>query len=244
MVKNIVNFVNRNRYKIAIFALMAAASAICTLLVVARIAYSDTSRFKGLLWNLFLAWIPFLLAYFAYALSWKKWMLTLLLPITAFIWLIFFPNAPYILTDLQYLAKQVSSAPLWYDVIVMVWFAWTGLLLGIVSLYLMHDIVQRTFGRRLGWLFVFSASILSSFGVYLGRFVRFNSWDILNDPKEIVVTILGLAIDPSLRLVAFTILFSVFYLFVYLTLYSFAHLVKEPAETGNSRRTGSNEPRG
>jgi len=92
---------------------------------------------------------------------------------------------------------------------------------------LMHDVVQRTLGRWVGWAFVFIVSGMSSFGVYLGRFVRFNSWDLLNDPKEIAVTILGLAIDPSRRLVAFTILFAVFYLFVYLTLYSFGHLLQE-----------------
>jgi uncharacterized membrane protein len=91
----------------------------------------------------------------------------------------------------------------------------------------MHDIVHRTFGRWLGWAFIFIVSGLSSFGVYLGRFVRFNSWDLLNDPTEIVVTVLGLAIDPSKRLVAFTALFAIFYLFVYLTLYSFAHLLQE-----------------
>ncbi|MCE9647672.1 MAG: DUF1361 domain-containing protein [Chloroflexi bacterium] len=217
----------RNRYKIAIFFLMASASAVCVLLVAARIAYSDSGRYTTLVWNLFLAWIPFILAYFAYAFSWKKWQLYLVLPASAFLWLIFFPNAPYILTDLQHLARETSSAPIWYDVIVMVWFSWTGLLLGLVSLYLMHDIVQRTFGRLTGWAFVFIVSGLSSFGVYLGRFVRFNSWDILNDPKEIVVTILGLAVDPSKRLVAFTALFSIFYIFVYLTLYSFAHLLQE-----------------
>jgi uncharacterized membrane protein len=230
MLEKTIIFIDRNRYKIAIFALMAFASTISILLVAARIAYSDTVRYTNLVWNLFLAWIPFVLAYLAYIFSWKKWLLYLVLPITAFLWLIFFPNAPYILTDLQHLAMGTSSAPLWYDVIVMVWFTWTGLLLGLVSLYLMHDIIQRTFGRPLGWAFVFLVSGLSSFGVYLGRFGRFNSWDILNDPKEIVVTILGLAIDPSMRLMAFTILFAVFYLFVYLTLYSFAHLVKENPE--------------
>ncbi len=209
---------------------MAAASAICVLLIAVRIAFSDTSRYTGLVWNLFLAWIPFVLSYVAYVFSWKKWQLYLVLPISAFLWLIFFPNAPYILTDLQHLAKETSSAPIWYDVIVMVWFSWTGLLLGLVSMYLMHDIIQRTFGRWIGWAFVFIVSGLSSFGVYLGRFIRFNSWDFLNDPKEIVVTILGLAIDPTKRLVAFTVLFSVFYLFVYLTLYSFAHLVQERNE--------------
>lgn len=229
MINKIKNIVQRNRYKIAIFGLMTSASMVCVILVAARIAYSDSGRYAGLVWNLFLAWIPFVLAYFAYALSWKKPLLYFVLPTTAFLWLIFFPNAPYILTDLQHLARESSSAPLWYDVIVMVWFSWTGLLLGLVSLYLMHDIVHRTFGRWLGWAFVFLVSGLSSFGVYLGRFVRFNSWDLLNDPKEIVVMILGLAVDPSKRLVAFTILFAVFYLFVYLTLYSFAHLLQEQA---------------
>lgn len=230
MINTIKNFIHRNRYKIAIFALMAFASTICVFLVAARIAFSDSERYTSLVKNLFLAWIPFVLAYLAYTLSWKRWHLYFVLPITAFLWLIFFPNAPYILTDLQHLAKETTDAPLWYDVIVMVWFAWTGLLLGIVSLYLIHDIVQRTFGHGVGWVFVFLVSGLSSFGVYLGRFVRFNSWDILNDPKEIVVTILGLAIDPTKRLVAFTVLFAAFYLFVYLTLYSFAHLVQEQPE--------------
>ncbi len=233
MLQTSFDFFKRNRYKIAIFALMTLASATCVVLVAARITYSDTKRYTSLVWNLILAWIPFILSYLAYALSWKKPLLYFVLPITIFLWLIFFPNAPYILTDLQHLAIETSGAPLWYDVIVMVWFAWTGLLLGIVSLYLMHDIVMRTFGRTLGWAFVFIASGLSSFGVYLGRFVRFNSWDILNDPKEIVVTILGLAIDPSKRLVAFTVLFTVFYLFVYLTLYSFGHLLQERAQTKN-----------
>ena len=223
------DFITRNRYQIAIFLLMAGASALCVFLVTARIAYSDTEKFTGLVWNLFLAWIPFLLAYISHAFSWKKPVIYYVLPFTAFLWLIFFPNAPYILTDLQYLAKKSTSAPLWYDVILLIWFAWTGLLLGLVSLYLMHDITQRTFGRKAGWIFVFTVSLISSFGVYLGRFVRFNSWDILNDPREIAITILGLAIDPSLRLVAFIFLFAVFYLFVYLTLYSFAHLVRPPA---------------
>jgi uncharacterized membrane protein len=230
MITTIKKIILRNRYKIAIFGLMTMASVICVFLVAARIALSDSKTYTTLVWNLFLAWIPFVLAYIAYAFSWKKWQLYLVLPVTAFLWLIFFPNAPYILTDLQHLAKETSSAPLWYDVLVMVWFSWTGLLLGLVSLYLMHDIVQRTFGRALGWIFIFVVSGLSSFGVYIGRFVRFNSWDIINDPKEIAVSILGLAIDPTKRLVAFTVLFAVFYLFVYLTLYSFAHLVQERPE--------------
>ncbi|HEY6073228.1 MAG TPA: DUF1361 domain-containing protein [Anaerolineales bacterium] len=227
MQRNRISFLRQNRYRLALLILMVLASIICVLLVAARMQYSDSFRYTNLVWNLFLAWIPFVLSYAAYFLSWKKPLLYLVIPVSAFLWLIFFPNAPYILTDLQHLAIESTKAPLWYDVIMLVWFSWTGLLLGLVSLYFMHEIIQRTFGRWTGWTFVLLVSILSSFGVYLGRFVRFNSWDFLQAPGEIAISILGLVIDPSLRLIAFTFLFAVFYLFVYLTLYSFGHLLQE-----------------
>ncbi|MGE5249564.1 MAG: DUF1361 domain-containing protein [Bacteroidota bacterium] len=220
-------FLKRNKYKLAVFGLMAVASIMCVLMLAARMSYSDSGRYTGLVWNLFLAWIPFVLSYTAYVLSWRRYLLYLLIPVTAFLWLLFFPNAPYILTDLQHLARESQNTPLWYDVIMLVWFSWTGLLLGLVSLYFMHEIVHRTFGRAAGWAFVIIVSALSSFGVYLGRFGRFNSWDFLQAPGEIAVSVLGLVIDPSLRLVAFTSLFAIFYLFVYLTLYSFGHLLQE-----------------
>jgi uncharacterized membrane protein len=195
--------------------------------VAARTAYSDSQRYTNLVWNLLLAWIPFVLAYLAYALSWKRVMLYLAIPLFAFLWLIFFPNAPYILTDLQHLAVQSNDAPLWFDVILLVWFSWTGMLLGLVSLYLMQELVRRLFGRFLGWAFVFAMCGASSLGIYMGRFLRWNSWSILQNPSEVAVDILGWVIDPSLRLLVFTASFTVFFLFIYLTLYSFGHLLYE-----------------
>ncbi|MDX1379241.1 MAG: DUF1361 domain-containing protein, partial [Anaerolineales bacterium] len=79
------------------------------------------------------------------------------------------------------------------------------------------------------WAFVFIISVTSSFGIYIGRFVRLNSWDILQNPTETAMNILGLVIDPSRRLAAFTILYAFFFLFVYLLLYSFGHLLQEQA---------------
>lgn len=230
MLKNCLVFLNQNKYKVAIFGLLLAASIISVVLVLARIAYSDSQKFRGLIWNLFLAWIPFVLAYAAYALSWRRVWVYIAIPVFAFLWLIFFPNAPYILTDLHYLSRiSPDEAPLWYDIILLVWFSWTGMLLGLVSLYLMHEIVLRYFGRWLGWLFVLVVSGLSSAGIYIGRFLRWNSWDILGNPSELAMDLLGLVIDPSLRLLAFTTLFSVFFIFIYLTLYSFGHLLREQA---------------
>jgi uncharacterized membrane protein len=116
------------------------------------------------------------------------------------------------LTDLQDLARGSFGAPLWYDVIIVVWCSWTAMLLGVVSLYLMQDIVQRTFGRFIGWVFVFAISALSSFGIYIGRFVRLNSWDILQNPAETAMGILGLVIDPSRRFSSFTFIFCCIHL--------------------------------
>ena len=230
MLQPYLSFLNRNKYKLAIIGLLLGASFVSVLLVVARIAYSDSGQYRGLIWNLFLAWIPFVLAYIAYALSWKRVWLYISIPVFAFLWLIFFPNAPYILTDLQYLSRISPDAPLWYDIILLVWFSWTGMLLGLISLYLMHEIIQRNFGRWPGWLFVLVVSGLSSAGIYVGRFLRWNSWDILQNPSELAMDMLGLVIDPSLRLLAFTTLFAIFFLFVYLTLYTFAHLFREQVE--------------
>jgi len=207
----------RNRYTISVFI----------LLNLARVAYSERADHLGLIWNLFLAWIPFMLAYFGHAVSWRRASLYFVIPGIALFWLIFFPNAPYMLTDLQDLARDPGGAPLWYDVIIVVWSSWTGMLLGVISLYLMQDIIARTFGRAPGWIFVFVISGLSSFGMYIGRFVRLNSWDILQDPAETAMEILGIVVDPSMRLAAFTLLYTFFFLFIFLLLYSFSHMLRE-----------------
>jgi uncharacterized membrane protein len=233
-------FFSRNKYKLAIIGLLLGASILSVFLVIARMAYSDSAQFRGLIWNLFLAWIPFVLAYIAFMLAWKRQWLYIVIPVFACLWLVFFPNAPYILTDLQYLNRSSANAPLWFDVILLIWFSWTGVLLGVVSLYLMHEIVQRNFGRWPGWIFVLVVSGLSSIGIYVGRFMDRNSWEILSNPSELAIDVLGLVIDPSLRLLAFTTLFTIFFLFVYLTLYTFAHLFQEQLEQTSPTKVSRN----
>jgi len=237
MFNRLRNIFIRHRHNLAVFFLLNAACAVCIFLVAARVAYSETRYHTGLIWNLFLAWIPFILAYIAHSISWRRIWLYLVIPVIAILWLIFFPNAPYMLTDLQDLSRRALGAPLWYDVIIVVWCSWTAMLLGVVSLYLMQDIVLRTFGRWVGWVFVFVISTLSSFGIYLGRFVRLNSWDILQDPAEAAMEILGIVVDPSMRLAAFILSYTFFFLFVYLLLYSFSHMLQEQ----NLRANASDE---
>jgi len=227
MLKKLYQTFLRHRYKSAVFIILAISSVTCVMLVGARVAYSDSGRYLQMIWNLFLAWIPFVLAYLAYALSWKRPLLYFVIPIFAFLWLIFFPNAPYLITDLQHLGDGFGEAPFWYDIMLQTWFSWTGLLLGVVSLYLMQEIVKNVFGKVVGWIFVFSVSILSSVGVYLGRFLRWNSWDIWQNPAEVLGDSYRLLLSMRPRMIGFVGLFTAFFLFVYLTLYAFGHLLQE-----------------
>lgn len=219
----------QHKYKLGTFALLAGASIVSVSLAYARMAYSGTYEYRGLVWNLFLAWIPFVFAALAYAVSWTRRLLYVVLPVCAFIWLIFFPNAPYILTDFQHLTETSTTAPLWYDVLLLIWFAWTGLMLGVTSLHLMQEIVTRAFGRLVGWIFAAGVTVLSSVGIALGRFYRWNSWDIINDPLPIAQDIYGWLRHPfsNLRTYGFTLLFTLLFLFVYLAFHMFGRMMGE-----------------
>jgi len=221
----------QHKNKFAIFVLLAAASAICFLLAAVRMARSDSTHYGFLLWNLMLAWIPFIFAALAYTLAnVNKRILTLLIFAAAAAWLVFFPNAPYILTDFQHLSQITDGIPVWYDVILLIWFAWTGLLLGMVSLYLMQEIVARMLNSNAAsWLFVVCVTAMSSFGIYVGRFMRWNSWDAWNHPLPLAQDIWAEIRHPLANKEAFgfTFMFTLLFLFVYLTLYIFGNLMRE-----------------
>ena len=215
------------------FFLLAAATIFCVAIWSFRSNYSGTFRYGFLVWNLFLAWIPFIISYFTYTLTMKRRWVYIFVPLAAFLWLIFFPNAPYILTDFQHLAKVTGELPVWYDVMMLIWFAFTGVFLGMVSLFLMQEIVRREFGRWVGWGFVALVTALSSAGVYVGRFLRWNSWDIFRNPGGMAEYTIERIQDPSLQSVVFIGLFGAFFLFLYITLYTFGHLLleRQPTET-------------
>jgi uncharacterized membrane protein len=177
-----------------------------------------------------LAWIPFLFAALAYALAnVRKRILYLLVFASAGAWLVFFPNAPYILTDFQHLKQTTDGIPIWYDVILIIWFAWTGLLLGIVSLYMMQEIILRMLGKNVSWIFVISVTVLSSFGVYVGRFMRWNSWDAWHHPIPLLLDIWQQFRHPLANkdTFIFTTIFSMLFLFIYVTVTLVGNLTGE-----------------
>ena len=232
----------RRPYEIALVGLLLGASALCVALLAARMAYSDSTHYSFLLWNLFLAWVPLGFAVLARALTATRRVVSYAaILVSAFVWLIFFPNAPYILTDFLHLGSMGDTVPGWYDVMMLTWFAWTGLLLGVASLRLMQEIVAAVVGRVGGWVFVVVVSLLGSFGIYLGRFLRWNSWDAFRDPLSRADEIWSSVSDPlaNPRLVVFTALFALLFLFVYVALHVYAGLVREGSPPpGGRRRAG------
>ena len=219
-----------NKYRLTIFGLLAGASIFCVALLRLRASLTGSIHYSFLIWNLFLAWIPFGIAYVTYITSIQRRWLYAIIPVSAFVWLIFFPNAPYILTDFQHLSYAGSDIPVWYDVILLIWFSFTGLFLGMVSLFLMQEIVRREFGHWFGWGFVILVAALTTVGIYMGRFLRWNSWDILGNPGDLAQFTLYYLINPTPRSLVFFGLFTPFFLFIYLLLYAFGHLLLERKE--------------
>ena len=162
-------------------AALALASAFCASLLVARWVYPSpaptgswpgTSSSRGSRWR---RRSP------STTCTGAASALSRLLPLAA-LWLLFLPNAPYLLTDLIHLGSR-DDAPLWFDLVLFSAFAWTGAFLGFLSIYLMQVVVRRAHGALLGWALVGGSLLASGFGIYLGRSLRWNSWDFVTSPS-------------------------------------------------------------
>lgn len=183
------------------------ALVLCTLVtggfVLARMLAVGSKGYAFLGWNLFLAWVPLLAALALTRLTHKHWAAFAAVGLA---WLGFFPNAPYIVTDFLHL-RTTRGAPLWLDVLVVASAAATGMLLALVSLTWVHAALDRRFARpRLTWLVVLAICAATAFGVYLGRFQRWNTWDILTKPDELLADAWALLAEP--RVMAFVPLFA------------------------------------
>ena len=219
------------RYKstLVIVTSLALASGLCTAMYVARAAYTGYFHYFFMLWNLFLAWIPLCFAFAArVAYARHTWLRYPAFLLCAFFWLLFFPNALYVVTDLIHL-QPLPHLPLWYDAIMLVAFAWAGLCLGFVSLYLMQNLVTQSVGWVVGWLFALASLGLSGFGVYLGRFLDWNSWDLLTRPESLLADIWTRVRHPLAHshTYAVSLLFAAFFISAYFVLFAFSRLQPE-----------------
>ena len=164
------------------------------LLLVLRIYLTGSLFYGFLLWNLFLAFIPYKISK-QFALIENKFIRYSLLPI----WLLFLPNAPYILTDFLHLF-QGKAMPLWFDFILISSFTITGMLFFFLSINEVFLLIKQQFTNKIAWFFTIFVLFLSSFGVYLGRYLRWNSWDIIHKPHYIFYDVFTRIIHPTQHL--------------------------------------------
>ena len=229
-----------SRDQVFLGAALALSSVAALAVLAARFVYSGTAGYAFMVWNLFLAWIPLALALpIRFDLSRGRRGIAVAAAL-AFLWLLFFPNAPYLLTEFQHLHPQhavgarpirllssvspVRGVPLWYDVLLLLLFAWNGLLLGFVSLRIVQRAVSRRAGAAWGWVTVVLVLGLSGFGVSIGRFERWNSWDLFSRPAALLADVAGRLFNPLAhpRTTAVTVLFAGFLLLAYVTVMTLA----------------------
>ncbi len=181
---------------LAIALVFASVLTLLTVALVARVAVvTGYNSHVFLLWNLMLAWVPLA---FALALEWRRrrgraGVTSLILGAG---WLLFLPNAPYLVTDIVHLGHKNPVLGIRLDLTALLVAAAAGVLIGFLSLAL----VQRSIGERLGsalaWALVVVAQVLTSFGIYLGRILRLNSWDLLTRPRVLTDAIVPRLSDP------------------------------------------------
>ncbi len=154
-----------------------------------------------LLWNLFLAWIPWLLGN-AVARARARWVVAAVFPV----WLAFLPNAPYLVTDLLHL-HAAARVPIWFDALLYGTFAVAGCALGWTSLAMVRERAARELGPVRAELALLAIAFLAGFGVYLGRFERWNSVDLWQHPAALLA---GIADALCPRAAFFTAVFGLF----------------------------------
>jgi uncharacterized membrane protein len=182
-----------------------------------RVFYTGQLLFLGLIWNLFLAFIPLVVSTcLIQRPGWveNKWKLAL----NFLAWLLFIPNSFYIITDLFHLENRLV-VPLWFDLALIFSFAWNGLLLGVLSVRQM----EKIFETRWKWselFLIYPVMLLNAFGIYIGRYLRYNSWDVISNPFGLSEDIVYLIIHPIRNRFDWSMIFcfSVFMTLLYLSI--------------------------
>lgn len=191
------------------------SSALAVLLLAARIVWTHERDYTFLVWNLFLAWVPYGCSVAIRAFHVRR-IPTLPLVALFALWIGFLPNAPYLVTDFMHLRYR-DGAPLWFDALMLASFAWAGVGLGVASLRICARVVRVRGGARVATGFVAIAALLTGFGIYLGRFVRLNTWDVATHPVTVLTQVLSPLAHPLAHPRAWTVTltFALFFLVAY-----------------------------
>lgn len=180
--------------RLRLLALLAVSMAFSIIMSAFRVWHTGTLVYAFLIWNLFLAAIPYGISTFLVEFEELRRRPPIFWSLLA-LWLLFLPNAPYIFTDLFHLRLR-NGVPLWFDLLLLLSFAWNGIILGYLSLFDVQELMALKLGKRFTWLGVVGILFLCAFGVYLGRYLRWNSWDLFFNPLPLLTDIRDRFLNP------------------------------------------------
>ncbi|MAZ28293.1 MAG: hypothetical protein CL868_14615 [Cytophagaceae bacterium] len=166
------------------------ATGFSLILLMLRIKLTHEAYLLFLIWNLFLAFLPLLFSWMI-SLKRKKYQNLIL----GFLWLLFLPNAPYILTDFIHLQYSPEGFMV-FDALTIAIFALTGLIMGMVSVQKIIRFITPFVNSSWIGFFVLTVNFLCALGIYLGRILRYNSWDVLTKPDMLISDMISLFINP------------------------------------------------
>jgi uncharacterized membrane protein len=157
---------------------------------------NNSLQFSYLIWNLFLAWLPLLFSIRLISVLrrklWSSWEATT----TSFLWLVFLPNSFYMISDFIHL-QEVKRVDVLYDSLMFTSFIYTGVVLGFSSLYLIHLQLKGRMSdtSAAGWIAL--TLLVCSGAIFIGRDLRWNSWDILTNPGGLLFDISDRLLHPA-----------------------------------------------
>lgn len=222
-------FFKKYRHSVICIGILFLLSLIgCVMIEIRQSITAGRPGFSFLIWNLFLAWIPLGLSAvinYVYTSKTIKRKLLIILPAGVF-WLLFYPNAPYMITDFIHFRAN-NSFLVWFDLVIYSLFIWTSFLLGFVSIYLIERIVAKITNKCFGWLFVLIVLFLSSYAIYLGRFMRWNSWDMVFNPLDLFQSIVA---NINYQSLGFSVVYGMLLTLMYGFLYGLTYLKTEEVD--------------
>jgi uncharacterized membrane protein len=169
---------------------------LASILNIARVFIFQTEYTLYLFWNIFLALLPFAVSSFLLAYHRKGKLATPLFIIGGIVWVLLLPNAPYIITDMIHVGHNRSTLAL-YDTFLFFSFAWAGILLAFYSISHIEEILENRYAKRTVSILIPLIMLLASFGMYLGRFLRFNTWDILSSHMTVLGNAWSIISQPA-----------------------------------------------
>lgn len=226
-----IRLVRDSPFTTKVLLALLASSGVSVLFLSVRMIVAGNTNFSFMVWNLFLAWLPVI---FALGLrlnitkhrlqSWQNIVLLVL-------WLGFLPNAFYLISDLIHLQSSGEASVL-YDIAMMMSFIINGLILGYISVYIVHrQMLSKLPERTVNWFLAF-VFLACGFAIYLGRYLRWNTWDIVFNPFGILVDLSERVVSPIMHIQTYIVTVTFFILIggTYAVIYQLTRVLSQNVE--------------